>query len=572
MIEKMTRYSFVLPAEEKESFLEALQELGFVDITRSEKPVDENTSALLARIEAQRIRIAEIEQGCDPELKALQAETARLEAEAATLSHWGEYDRGKLLGAGLPIHFYCLPEKQFRKVDTSSYALQVVEEDGNTVYFVIVGDNAGFPAAELPVPDRTASEARKEAAAKKAEAETYAQSLCAQRSELPALRETMHKDEQELARALAGATAEDAVEGTVALLTGYAPSDCESRLDPMLDRSHAVYLKQAAAIGDNPPIKLRNNWFVRQFEVLTQMYGSPAYDEFDPTPILGPFFLLFFALCMGDAGYGLLLIAIGWLIGKKVPSMASFSPLVMMLGGATFVVGIVLHTFFGINLHEAAWVPDWLKTVMITGQVAGYDAQMVLAIGIGVFHICLAMVVKAVCYTRKDGFLQTLGTWGWTLLIVGGVILAGIAFTGVIDRTVTKWAVIILGAVSACGIFLFNKPGRNPLLNIGAGLWDSYNTATGLLGDVLSYLRLFALGMAGGMLGQTFNMLAGMVLDAPVPGVNWLGFLIILLIGHGLNLALSCLGAFVHPLRLTFVEYFKNSGYQGTGRAYKPLK
>jgi V/A-type H+/Na+-transporting ATPase subunit I len=96
--------------------------------------------------------------------------------------------------------------------------------------------------------------------------------------------------------------------------------------------------------------------------------------------------------------------------------------------------------------------------------------------------------------------------------------------------------------------------------------------ATGLMGDVLSYIRLYALGLAGGMLGMAFNNIATMVLDGvPVPGLNWVFFIVILLFGHALNLAMSCLGAFVHPLRLTFVEYFKNSGYEGTGKRYNPL-
>ncbi|MBQ9310192.1 MAG: ATPase V, partial [Bacteroidales bacterium] len=133
-------------------------------------------------------------------------------------------------------------------------------------------------------------------------------------------------------------------------------------------------------------------------------------------------------------------------------------------------------------------------------------------------------------------------------------------------------ALIALGVVSALGIFLFNDLHRNVFLNIGSGLWDSYNMVTGLMGDVLSYLRLYALGLAGGMLGNTFNLLAGMTLGIQIPGVNILLFIFIILIGHALNLALSCLGAFVHPLRLTFVEYFKNSGFEGTGKTYRPLK
>ena len=145
-----------------------------------------------------------------------------------------------------------------------------------------------------------------------------------------------------------------------------------------------------------------------------------------------------------------------------------------------------------------------------------------------------------------------------------------IAMLGILPEQAVKVIVIVLGVVSCLGIFIFNKPGRNPLINIGAGLWDTYNMATGILGDVLSYIRLYALGLAGGMLGGAFNNLGSMVLGND-PTWQWLPFVIILLFGHVLNLLMSCLGAFVHPLRLTFVEYFKNSGYEGKGVKYNPL-
>ena len=130
---------------------------------------------------------------------------------------------------------------------------------------------------------------------------------------------------------------------------------------------------------------------------------------------------------------------------------------------------------------------------------------------------------------------------------------------------------IVLGGISAVGIFILNDIHRNPLINIGSGLYETYNTVTGLLGDVLSYLRLYALGLAGGMLGNAFNILGGLLLGDH-PTWQFIPFVLIMLFGHTLNLLMSCLGAFVHPLRLTFVEYFKNSGYEGKGTAYNPLK
>ena len=276
---------------------------------------------------------------------------------------------------------------------------------------------------------------------------------------------------------------------------------------------------------------------------------------------------------MGDAGYGIILFIIGCLLKGKEGGLAKSWRLIKALGVGTFFVGIILGTFFGINLPTQSWVPDWLKKCMITGEVAGYSAQMVLALIIGVVHICLAMIVKSVGFTKRFGFKENISNWGWTLLIVGSVIALTFTIVGLLPENMTKIIIICIGAISALGIFIFNKIGRNPLLNIGAGLWDTYQMATGILGDVLSYIRLYALGLAGGMLGGAFNNLGNMVFTGlNVPGLNWLFFIIILIIGHALNLAMSCLGAFVHPLRLTFVEYFKNSGFEGKGVKFKPLK
>jgi V/A-type H+-transporting ATPase subunit I len=306
------------------------------------------------------------------------------------------------------------------------------------------------------------------------------------------------------------------------------------------------------------------------FSVLTDMYGRPQYNGFDPTPFIAVFFLLFFAFCMGDCGYGLLLILVGFLL-KKVKGFADMAPLVVTLGIGTTVIGFLFHTFFSIDLLEVSWIPDSLKKIMLPSKIAGYDGTMVLALIVGIFHLCLAMVVKAINTTKNNGFANSLGTWGWTLLIVGGAIVGGIALAGVLDKAVTKWVLIGLGIVSALAIFPLNNLKRNPLVNTGLGLWDTYQTVTGLLGDVLSYLRLYALGLAGAMLGFAFNSIGQMALDDGSSVGGWIGFILIVLIGHTLNLAMCALGPFVHPLRLNFLEFFKNSGYDGKGRKYQPL-
>ena len=569
MIAKMTQYSFILLQADKEQFLSELQQLGVVDITRSAKPVDSYSQSLLGKINTLQTDIDCAKKGMDDTLLGLLAVRETIVRELEEAKPWGEYDAAKLVPFG-GLRFYSVAAKKYDPAWEEQYVIQVVEKNDKFVRFVIVGDTAGFPVKPLPTPQKTASELQALLDEQDAKIEKHRQDLESRKNDIPELQQHLRKLQAELDRYLASTAAVPAAEDTIDTLVGFAPTACDEAVTAFLDQADVFYLKNEATLEDNPPIKLKNNKFVKMFEVLTDMYGRPDYNEFDPTPYISVFFLLFFAMCMGDAGYGLLLGIIGILL-RKVDGMKSLAPLVTVLGIGTFVVGIVMHTFFGVDISQLAWIPSWLKAVMITGTIGGFEAQMVLSLAIGIVHLCLAMVVKTVYATRNKGFLGSLGTWGWTLLIVGGVAIGALSMVSLLPAELVKWIFIVLGIVSALGIFLFNDIHRSPLKNIGSGLWEAYNTVTGLLGDVLSYLRLYALGLAGGMLGKAFNDIAAMTLGDGSFGFGWLTFAIILVIGHALNLAMCCLGAFVHPLRLNFLEFFKNSGYDGKGRVYKPL-
>ena len=569
MIAKMTQYSFILLHGDKEQFLSELQGLGVMDITRASKPVDSRSQSLLDNIRTLRDDVACTEKGMDDTLADLLATHEALGRELAEAEPWGDYDRERLAVFGL--HFYRVASKKYDPAWEEQYAIQVVDRDEKEdTRFVIVGDNAGFPLKELPAPKRTVGELKALLQEQEEKIEAHRRILEARKADIPQMQHEIRVLESELDRYLAATAAVPAAEDTIDTLVGFAPTECDAAVSEYLDQAAVYYIKSEATLEDNPPIKLKNNKFVKMFEVLTDMYGRPDYNEFDPTPYISVFFLLFFAMCMGDAGYGLLLAIIGILL-RKSDGMKSLAPLVTVLGIGTFVVGIVMHTFFGVDISQLAWIPSWLKAVMITGTIGGFEAQMVLSLAIGIVHLCLAMVVKTVYATRNKGFLGSLGVWGWTLLIVGGVALGTLAMLSLLPAGVVKVIFIVLGVVSALGIFLFNDIRRNPLKNIGSGLWEAYNTVTGLLGDVLSYLRLYALGLAGGMLGKAFNDIATMTLGDGSFGFGWFTFALILVIGHALNLAMCCLGAFVHPLRLNFLEFFKNSGYDGKGRVYNPL-
>lgn len=604
MISPMTKYSFILLSGQTEEFLSKIQDLGVIDITRSVKPVDEKSEALLSEADTVKKALAVL-NSCDAEpekgfrfdgdpveaaLKAqadveeLKNELSSAKKELSARKPWGQFSTeaiGRLEVQGLKIRFYSCQKKKFDPAWTEIQPLQVVSETDTTVFFVTVApvsEEYSFPIEPMAAPEGSVNEMEltiKDLETKLSERKKLLGNL---KGCIGELRQRYNEKLGALDLYLAESATEMAADSHLAVVTGFAPTEDDKRLCDAFDALGIYYIHEPATKEDNPPIKLHNNWFAKNFEVLTGMYGMPVYDEFDPTPVLGPFFMLFFAMCMGDAGYGIVLMLIALFMKLKMQgtSLGKMYRLIGFLGGMTFFVGLFLGTFFGMSILEASWTPEWLKALCVDGwfpegKIAGFPVQMVLAVAIGVLHICLAMIIKTVNYTKRFGFSKTVSTWGWTTLIVGGIIVIALGMTEVLSEVAFKWVIIALAAVSSLAIFVFNTPGRNPLVNIGSGLWDTYNMVTGLMGDVLSYIRLYALGLAGGMLGNAFNIMGTMILDIPVPGVNWVFCIVILIFGHVLNLAMSCLGAFVHPLRLTFVEYFKNSGYEGTGLKYNPL-
>ena len=579
MITQMKKYTFLVFHRDYEPFLEQLRELGVVHITQKAAGLIEDDEQLQAALQHEDELRRLLKQGAPDQLIAERNEVneriVAAQEAAKQAAVWGEFDAARiaeLKEAGYTLHFYECPTKAFQE----EWGIKVNEAGGKTYFVGINSEYSDYSDySELPIPEKSEAAWLQEVehlkgllAAANARIEAW------QLANKERLEKELIEARQQIDWQTVNLSTDKLVEGVLCLFEGFCPIDKEAELNAMLAEAQVYYEETDPEKEDATPIKLRNNKFTKLFEPLTGMYGWPNYNEFDPTPILGPFFLLFFAICMGDCGYGFLLMLLGWLIAKdkvKIDMFKGLGPIIFVLGIGTAVMGFFLGTFFGIDLYNAEWVPDALKGVMIKGQVMGYDIQMVMAICIGIFHICLAMSIKAISYTIRDGFKATISTWGWLLLIVGSIATIILTMTFALPAEVTKWTLIGIGGLSALGIFIFNVPGRNPLINIGAGLWDTYQMATGILGDTLSYIRLYALGLAGGMLGGAFNNLAGMTLGDN-PTWQYLPFVLILIIGHLLNLAMSALGAFVHPLRLSFVEYFKNAGYEGSGKMYNPFK
>lgn len=594
MITQMKKYTFLVFHRDYEPFLEQLRELGVVHITQKAAGLIQDDEQLQAALQHEDELRRLLKQGAPDQLIQERAEVEQRIAEAQDsakkVAVWGDLDPARIAAlreAGYALRFFECPTKAFRE----EWGIKISEKEGKT-YFVNLDnsisrniDNSELldKATELQQPEKSEAQYLQEVEHLRglyAAADTRI--LAWQKANLERIQQELVEARQQIDWTRVNLSTDKLAEGALCLFEGFCPIDKEAELNAMLQEAQVYYEETDPEKEDATPIKLRNNRFTKLFEPLTGMYGWPNYNEFDPTPILAPFYLLFFSLCVGDAGYGLALILIGWLIAKeklRIEMFEGLGPIIMVLGVGTTIVGYLGGTFFGIDIYQAEWFPECAKAPMFkawlgdgTGNWMGYDIMMVLALIIGVFHICLAMTVKAICYTKQNGFHATASTWGWLLLIVGGIATAILASTSVLGPQTTQTILIVIAAISALGIFIFNTPGRNPLINIGSGLWDTYQMATGILGDVLSYLRLYALGMAGAMLGAAFNEL-GMTVLGENPNVGTaIGFALIVAFGHVLNLLMACLGAFVHPLRLTFVEYFKNVGYEGSGKKYNPFK
>jgi len=610
MISKMNKLSFLIYHKEYEMFLEKLRELGVVHVEKRQgAEMDANLQAFMQKRTAYQSLLKSmtlaaasfegtvssapstltIEQVVDSyetqqeHIQALNMQLPVLDKEIDAMEVWGEFDWkviDQLKANGWQMQFYCCPEKSFDETWTDEYNANIINRKGGQCYFVTVNQMPVELEAEVVrLPKQRLSELVREqeelkASIKKANDELdqfCVDNVSVVENALESLESDINLMEVEQ---LGG---ERMADGAIVMMEGWVPVENDAEIRKMLDESGVYYEIRPAEKEDNAPIKLKNGKLSRAFEMLTKMYGMPDYGEFDPTPLLAPFYALFFGMCVGDAGYGLLLVLLGLYLKKKLSkSMAGMMNLLITLGVATTVVGAVFNTFFGVSLTSLD-LPQWMDSLIISGKWDGtaYDKTMVIALLVGMFHICFALTVKAIGSTVRYGFKNSLSDWGWWLLVGGSVVVATLNYLGVMDMEVSKMAFIGIGGVSAIGIYLLNNIRRNIFVNVGAGLWDTYNMATGLMGDLLSYLRLYALGLAGGMLGGVFNTLGMQLRDTMgdflfgIPG--WICFGLIFVAGHGLNIALSCLSGYVHSIRLTFVEYFKNSGYDGKGTAYKPF-
>ena len=600
MILKMKKYSFLVYHKQYIDFLDKLRELGVLHVVEKQNSIPENDKLLEKMQFASRIKnvIKQLEkyipkdtktekQEAEANLEVLyNAETLLAKKEALELNYtavekecermqvWGDFALSRieqLRDSGFELNFYSCATRNFNPEWEILYNAFEIDSIASATYFVTFTkpeQKIDIEADFIRLGDKTAKELEIELKQIKNSIEQTRLSITEiavnQLNILEAI-EKINYEEIDFDKVILNT--ELHAEERVMLLEGWCPEESENVLTEYLQATDVYYEVSEPTMEDAIPIKLKNNRFAKLFEPIGEMYDLPNYYELDLTPFFAPFYMLFFGLCLGDSAYGLLFLIIAIIARFKVkPAMKPLIDLVIWLGSSTVIMGFISGTFFGFSLIDAKI--EWLekfKVIMLDSNKLFYASLI-----IGVIQILYGIFVKAFGIVRRFGWAASLSTWGWIVVILGaGGTYALSSFAGLAPE-ISKWGYIIFGGAGVLLIFLLNNLKRNPLINVGAGLWDTYNMATGLLGDVLSYIRLFALGISGAVMGFVFNDLA-LQLSGDIPVISQIVMVLIMLVGHSINIFMSGLSAFVHPMRLTFVEFYKNSGFEGGGKKYKPF-
>ncbi len=618
MIEKMKKFTFLVTDREYESFIDAIRDLGVVHVTQLQQGT---TSSELqnAMSTEQRYRAAldflaiagkkyepkdgfTLPEFASPEkllqrVETLQAQEkellmreVELEREEKQLKPWGNFspsaieDLAKTIG--MEIHFFSCRRKSFKPEWAQEFFATPVNEADKKVYFITFSDSCPHIQAEhIVLPEKSLHDVHTE----RTEA---VDKLALVRAEMVAidasLRHLLEEGRVEMLNDISLSRVHLSGERTcgdvLCLMMGWVRADSTDALVDYLNSEHIYYDMENPAFEDDVPVQLTNGRFSRLFEPILKMYSLPNYTDLDPTTFFAPFFMLFFGLCMGDAGYGMLITLVGlYLAFKGSEGMKDYGRLAMLLGGSTIVCGLACGTLFGIDLSQQDWAwiqpfkPYFLNDNGV-GPIFGYSPMMVFSVVIGLVQVLLGMFLKGCKALIDYGWPYAVSTYSWVVAIIAATVLMGLPACGVALSDVATYVLYVIIGISSLGIFLYNSPGKykNPALgllsNIGGGVWETYGMATGLLGDLLSYIRLFALGLTGGVLGGVFNSLALDMTASMEPALRILVMVLILLLGHGITFALSMISAFVHPMRLTFVEFFKNADFTGGGKAYEPFR
>ncbi|MCE5202501.1 MAG: V-type ATP synthase subunit I [Synergistaceae bacterium] len=325
--------------------------------------------------------------------------------------------------------------------------------------------------------------------------------------------------------------------------------------------------------GESIPTLLKNPAWSSSIEPLTLMYGTPTYGGVDPTSLMAPFFFLFLGMCFGDAGYGLLLSGIfGYFLVKHrlSPTLRKFFIMLAIGMGCSVIIGALTGSWFGDSITAYPFLSSLVPlkdAVQLLDPMNDPMTMLMISLGLGFTQVIFGLLIAFKSnWSQGERFAALADQGGWIVFLFG-LLLTGLGMSGVINGVlagISKY-IAILGA-----LILVMTQGRGKTGIVGklfSGVLSLYNV-TGYLGDVLSYSRLLALGLSSAAIGMVINLLAKLVVGTPYIGI--LLAVLIFVAGHTFSIAVNLLGAFIHSLRLQYVEFF-GKFYDANGKDFTPL-
>jgi V/A-type H+-transporting ATPase subunit I len=359
-------------------------------------------------------------------------------------------------------------------------------------------------------------------------------------------------------------------------IEGWVAEDDYDRLNEWLTRRFdEIHISRVEPHEDeHVPVKLKNSNAMKPFELITELFGMPGVKTVDPTPFLTPFFVLFFGICLTDAGYGLITLAfLAFALHRfKIQLKDNKLIWILLIGSvSTVIMGALTggwwgnivdefsRNFPGVTMFER--LRDAKNSITLLDPLSQSMTFFVITIALGIIQVIFGLSIRAVkAFMDREPGVAICENISWIFIIVGLIsiqVLEGGRTAGTI-LALTGAGLILVGT---------NRTTRNPFVRLASGLYGLYGI-TGFLSDVLSYSRLLALGLTTGVIAMAVNLIGFIVIEIPVLG--WILFVLIFVFGHAANLLISSLGAFVHTIRLQYVEFFPKF-YTSGGHAFKPF-
>lgn len=478
------------------------------------------------------------------------------------LTPWGEFEfptREEL--GGQRLWFYYVPHYQMKAVASTDLRWEITHSDQRYCYVVVVSPDepVGMPMDRV----HTGGVSRHVLLVEQEEVESALEDVEAERLGLTRWCTLFGRalDGLEDSAARAQAAAQTAEVDPVYALQAWAPRNRMQELRAFAS-THTLALEATPPDPEEqPPTLFSNAPPLRAGEDLVEFYMTPSYWLWDPSSLVFASFALFFAMIVADAGYALMLALIVLAYRTRLGASESgrrWRVMLSVMAGATAIYGALAGSYFGVTPP-----PDSLLGQLHVLNLGDFSVMMALSVIIGASHIAIANVMNAWRFPRWP---QRIPPLGWACAVVGGTVLWGGMQLG---RQQLEHMGLGLMGLGLMGVVVFSGYGEKPLKRALTGL-TALTGVSGAFGDVLSYLRLFALGLASASLAVAFNDMASDV-RAAVPGTGFLLGLLILVLGHSLNFLLSVSSGFIHGLRLNVIEFFK-WGVKDEGNPYRPFE